>query len=89
MLTALKTIFSLSAGSKLSIDYSEYIDSTGEHFFALGPSTSTEHMSFYSKEKHITIGKYIVSGGPLSEDGTGSGYAPQINVWPNLSFEDN
>ena len=44
-------------------------------------------MSFYSKEKLITDGEYILSEGHLSESGGGSGFAPQIEYWPNLTFE--
>ena len=91
LLTPLKTFSSLSSGSELSIDVSEYIDSTGEYSFALGPSISTDNVSFYSKEKLVTDGVDIsvLAGDLLGPSGNGSGYAPQVEVWPSLSFEDN
>jgi len=90
LLTTLETISSLESGSELSIDVSEYIDSAGEYSFALGPLIETDEVSFYSKEKLVTDGIdiYVESGDLLSPSGNGSGYAPQIEVWPSLSFED-
>jgi len=58
-----------------------------EFSFALGSLNPTDIISFYSKEKLITDGEYILSEGHLSETGGGSGFAPQIAYWPNISFE--
>ncbi|SVA24895.1 uncharacterized protein METZ01_LOCUS77749, partial [marine metagenome] len=90
LLTTLQTISSLESGSEISIDVSQYIDSAGEYSFALGPSSATDQVSFYSKEKYVTDGidVYVVAGDLLGDNGNGSGYAPQIDVWPSLSFVD-
>ena len=90
LLTTLQTISSLESGSEISIDVSQYIDSAGEYSFALGPSSATDQVSFYSKEKYITDGIDVdVSAGDLlGDNANGSGYAPQIDVWPSLSFVD-
>jgi len=58
-----------------------------EFSFALGSLNPTDIISFYSKEKLITDGEYILSEGHLSESGGGSGFAPQIEYWPNITFE--
>ena len=58
-----------------------------EFSFALGSLNPTDIISFYSKEKLITDGEYILSEGHLSETGGGSGFAPQIAYWPNITFE--
>ncbi len=90
LLTTLETISSLESGSEISIDVSQYIDSAGEYSFALGPSSATDQVSFYSKEKYITDGidVYVIAGDLLGDNANGSGYAPQIDVWPSLSFVD-
>ena len=40
------------------------------------------------KEKIVTDGVdlYVVAGDLLGPSGNGSGYAPQIDVWPSISF---
>jgi len=88
LLTVLESFSNLNTGSKLSIDITNHINSTGEHSFALGPTLSTDKVSFYSKEKFVTDGLDIVveAGDLLGPSGNGSGYAPQIEVWPSLSF---
>ena len=58
-----------------------------EFSFAIGSLSPTDVVSFYSKEKLITDGEYILSEGHLSETGGGSGFAPQIAYWPNITFE--
>jgi hypothetical protein len=88
LLTVLESFSNINAGSEISIDITDYINSTGEHSFALGPTLSTDKVSFYSKEKFVTDGVDIVvaAGDLLGPLGNGSGYAPQIEVWPSLSF---
>jgi len=61
-----------------------------EFSFALGALNSTDVISFYSKEKLITDGEYLQpeeGESHLGADGGGSGFAPQSNVWPNITFE--
>ena len=75
---------------QIAIDITDHINSTGEHSFALGVgvSSQSDKVSFYSKEKLVTDGVDIVvsPGDLLGPSGNGSGYAPQIEVWPSLSF---
>ncbi|MCP4930648.1 MAG: T9SS type A sorting domain-containing protein [Candidatus Marinimicrobia bacterium] len=88
LLTPIDTILSLIADSLLSLDLSAFIDSSGEHSFALGVLDLADNVSFYSKEKLITDGIDIIvlAGDLLGPSGNGSGYAPQTSVWPSLSF---
>ena len=88
LLTPLETIFTIAPTATLSIDITEYIDSIGENSFALGVSNPTDQLSFYSKEKMVTDGVdiYGEAGDLLGPSGNGSGYAPQVDVWPNVSF---
>lgn len=50
LLTPIDTILSLIADSLLSLDLSAFIDSSGEHSFALGVLDLADNVSFYSKE---------------------------------------
>jgi len=88
LLTFLKTFSNLNTDTQISIDITDHIYTTGEHSFALGVSAQSDKVSFYSKEKLITDGISLPGDGEgiLSDDGNGSGYAPQIEVWPSLSF---
>ena len=72
LLTPIDTLFSLESGSPLSVDLIDIINSSGEHSFALGIINVGDSVSFYSKEKQLTDGV--------------NGYAPQMSVWPSLSF---
>ena len=61
-----------------------------EFSFAFGVLDPEDSMSFYSKEKLITDGEYlqlVAEGSHLGVDGGGSGFAPQIEYWPNITFE--
>ena len=65
---------------------------SAEFTFAVGVLNSTDIISFHSKEKLITDGEYIQpeeGESHLGEDGGGSGFAPQSNVWPSITFELN
>ena len=70
--TPIDTLFSLEAGSAISVDLTNIINSSGEVSFGLGVLDPSDNVSFYSKEKLLT-------------DGAG-GYAPQMSVWPSISF---
>jgi len=72
LLTPIDTISSLIADSLLSLDLSAFIDSSGEHSFALGIINVGDSVSFYSTEKLLTWMSY--------------NYAPNKKVWPSLSF---
>ena len=78
LLIPLDTLFSLETGSVVSVDLSDVINSNGEHSFSLGVLDDTDSVSFYSKEKMFTDGEYNVFL---------NGYAPQMAVWPSLSFD--
>ena len=88
LLTPLKSISQVNPSSLLSINITDYIDATGEVSFALGVVNPNDQLSFYSKEKMFTDGVdiYVQPGDLLGPSGNGSGYAPQIDVWPSISF---
>ena len=88
LLTPLKSISTIDPSSSFSEDITDYIDSTGEMSFALGVVDPNDELSFYSKEKMVTDGVdvYVLAGDLLGHSGNGSGYAPQTDVWPNISF---
>ena len=76
------TAQSLDNGTTLSIDLTDKITSYGgEYSVALRVLETTDKVTFFSKEKLLTDG--IHSNGV----NYGKGYAPQKNVWPNISFE--
>jgi len=76
------TAVSLDSGTKLSVDLTDKITSYGEEYsIAIRVLETTDKVSFFSKEKLLTDGKH--SNGV----NYGKGYAPQKNVWPNISFQ--
>jgi len=76
------TAQSLDNGTTLSIDLTDKITSYGgEYSVAISVLEDTDKVTFYSKEKLLTDGKH--SNGV----NYGKGYAPQKNVWPNISFQ--
>ena len=88
LLTALKSIATSDASSPLSVEITDYIDSPGEISFALGVLDPNDQLSFFSKEKMVTDGVdiYVTAGDLLGPSANGSGYAPQTEVWPSISF---
>ncbi|SVB33376.1 uncharacterized protein METZ01_LOCUS186230, partial [marine metagenome] len=91
LLTALQSISTIDASSSLSVEITDYIESTGEISFALGVLDPNDQLSFFSKEKMVTDGVdiYVAAGDLLGPSGNGSGYAPQTDVWPSISFVKN
>jgi hypothetical protein len=76
------TAVSLDNGTTLSIDLTDKITSYGgEYSVAISVLEDTDKVTFYSKEKLLTDGRH--SNGV----NYGKGYAPQKNVWPNISFQ--
>jgi len=76
------TAVSLDSGTILSVDLTDNITSYGEEYsIALRVLETTDKVTFYSKEKLLTDGKH-----PYGVN-YGKGYAPQKNVWPNISFQ--
>ncbi len=76
------TAQSLDNGTTLSIDLTDKITSYGgEYSVAIRVLETTDKVTFFSKEKLLTDG--IHSNGV----NYGKGYAPQKNVWPNISFQ--
>ena len=68
------TVQSLDSGTILSVDLTDKITSYGEEYsIAIRALGTTDKVKFFSKEKQLT-------------DGVG-GFAPQISVWPNISFK--
>ena len=81
LLTRLDTLYSLEPESPVSLDLSAFIDTHGDHSFALGVLDSTDDVSFYSKEKLVAI-----------PGGGGGGrrartFVPKSSLWPNISFQ--
>jgi len=76
------TAVSMDNGTTLSVDLTDKITSYGEEYsIALRVLETTDQVTFYSKEKLLTDGKH-----PYGVN-YGKGYAPQKNVWPNISFQ--
>ena len=57
------------------MDLSAFIDTHGDHSFALGVLDSIDIVSFYSKEKLVAT-----SGGART-------FVPKSSLWPNISFQ--
>jgi len=74
LITPLDTLYSLEPESPVSLDLSAFIDTHGDHSFALGVLDSTDIVSFYSKEK-------LVSSGVVRS------FIPKSSLWPNISFQ--
>jgi hypothetical protein len=65
---------SLDNGTILSVDLTDKITSYGEEYsIAIRALGTTDKVKFFSKEKQLTDGK--------------GGFAPQMSVWPNISFK--
>ena len=76
------TAVTMDNGTTLSIDLTDNITSYGgEYSVAIRVLETTDKVTFFSKEKLLTDGKH--SNGV----NYGKGYAPQKNVWPNISFK--
>ncbi|MEC9460195.1 MAG: hypothetical protein VYD14_03185, partial [SAR324 cluster bacterium] len=60
---------------KLSPYYGE------EYSIAIRALGTTDKVTFFSKEKQLTDGR------DTSQDITLGGFAPQMSVWPNISFK--
>ena len=76
------TAVSLDNGTALSVDLTDKITSYGEEYsIAIRALETTDKVTFYSKEKLLTDGKHSYGVN------YGKGYAPQKNVWPNISFQ--
>ena len=59
-------------GTILSIDLTDKITSYGEEYsIAIRALGTTDKVTFFSKEKQLT----------------GGGFAPQMSVWPSISFK--
>ena len=80
-LTALDTIRSLAENEKISIDVSAYIDSVGEHSFALAAASDKDSVYFYSRDKLVLDGHF-----EGSIEFHNSGYATLHSVWPSISY---
>ena len=72
LLTPIDTLYTIEAGVPIAVNISDIINSIGEFSFGLGVLDTSDNVSFYSKEKLLTDGV--------------NGYAPQMSVWPSLSF---
>ena len=68
-------------GTILSIDLTDKITSYGEEYSIGIRALGTEDkVTFFSKEKQLTQG--VTLGG-----NKGGGFAPQMSVWPNITFK--
>ena len=76
------TAQSLDNGTILSIDLTDKITSYGEEYSIGIRALGTEDkVKFFSKEKLLKDGKH-----PYGVN-YGKGFAPQMSVWPNISFK--
>ncbi len=76
------TAVSMDNGTILSVDLTDKITSYGEEYsIAIRALGTTDKVTFFSKEKQLTDGKH-----PYGVN-YGKGYAPQMSVWPNISFK--
>ena len=80
-LTALDTIRTLAENEKISIDVSAYIDSVGEHSFALAAASDKDSVYFYSRDKLVLDGHF-----EKSIEFHNSGFATLHSVWPSISY---
>jgi len=75
LLTPLDTLYALEPETPVSFDLTDNINSAcRNHSFALGVLDSTDNVTFYSKEKEY--------------DQRANNYAPRMNLWPSLSFQE-
>ena len=78
LLTPIDTLYSLTADSTISKDLTAFIDTTGEHSFALKTMNTSDSLSFYSAETVLeTSGLFRFLELP---------YIPDKKAWPSLSF---
>jgi len=76
------TAVSLDNGTILSVDLTDKITSYGEEYsIAIRALGTTDKVKFFSKEKQLTDGR------DPSQDISLGGFAPQMSVWPNISFK--
>ena len=76
------TAQSLDNGTALSVDLTDKITSYGEEYsIAIRALGTTDKVKFFSKEKQLTDGR------DPSQDISLGGFAPQMSVWPNISFK--
>jgi len=76
------TAVSLDSGTILSVDLTDKITSYGEEYsIAIRALGTTDKVKFFSKEKQLTDGR------DPSQDISLGGFAPQMSVWPNISFK--
>ncbi|MEC9448438.1 MAG: LamG-like jellyroll fold domain-containing protein [Candidatus Neomarinimicrobiota bacterium] len=80
-LTPIDTFLNISANEKISIDVAAYIDSIGEHSFALSGLSRDDSVYFFSRDKLVLNGDF-----DRSVEDHNSGYATQVGVWPSISF---
>ena len=80
-LTVLDTIRSLAENEKISIDVAAYIDSVGEHSFALAAASDKDSVYFYSRDKLVLNGHF-----EGSIEFHNSGFATLHSVWPSISY---
>ncbi|SVA47268.1 uncharacterized protein METZ01_LOCUS100122, partial [marine metagenome] len=78
LLTPIDTLYSLTADSTISKDLTAFIDTTGEHSFALKTMNTSDSLSFYSAE---TV---LETSAPTRMQELP--YIPDKDAWPSLSF---
>jgi len=78
LLTPIDTLYSLTAGSTISKDLTSFIDTTGEHSFALKTMNTSDSLSFYSTETVLET-TLLTRSRELP-------YIPDKKAWPSLSF---
>ena len=80
-LILIDTLIAISENEKISVDVGAYIDSIGEHSFALGAVSENDSVYFFSREKLVLNGEF---NGKVEFHN--SGFATMQSVLPNISF---
>ena len=80
-LIPIDTLKIIAENEKVSVDIAAYIDSVGEHSFALGAVSEDDSVYFYSRDKLVLNGEF---NGKVEFHN--SGFATWQSAWPSISF---
>jgi hypothetical protein len=80
-LIPIDTLKIIAENEKVSVDIAAYIDSVGEHSFALGAVSEDDSVYFYSRDKLVLNGEF---NGKVEFHN--SGFATRQSAWPSISF---
>ena len=83
-LIPIDTLKIIAENEKVSVDIATYIDSVGEHSFALGAVSEDDSVYFYSRDKLVLNGEF---NGKVEFHN--SGFATWQSAWPSISFSSD